>query len=259
MLCSKIISAINKIAPESFALEWDNVGLIIGNKNQQINKILIGLDLTDEIIEEAINLEADMIITHHPIFFKGIKKISESPESKRITKLIKSDICFYAAHTNLDIADYGTNFTLFNLLELEKMEGFEDLQYGFMGRIGYLKNETSLKNFAAVTKNKLSLESINFYGNENATIKKVALCSGSASSEKYFLLAKEKKCDVYLTGDIKYHDVFFAHDLNLNLIDVTHNASEKIFAPALKNKLEKYCQDTEIFCSCGKPQFFHII
>lgn len=258
MLCSQIISTMNKIVPENFALDWDNVGLIVGRRSQKINKILIGLDLTDEIIDEALTLGANMIITHHPILFTPMKKISDTAESNRIIKLIKNDICLYVAHTNLDIADYGTNFTLFNLLELEKMESFEDLQYGSMGRVGVLKNEMKLDTFTNFVKNKLKLEKINFYGNKDEFIKKVAICSGSASHVKYFLLAKEKCCNVYLTGDIKYHDVFTAHDLNLNLIDITHNASEKIFAPALKSQLEKYCS-IEILCANDKLNFFHIL
>ena len=228
MLCFEIIEILNKIAPESFALDWDNVGLLVGEKKCEIKKIIIGLDLTDEIINKAINLNADMIITHHPIFFRGIKKInSDEKENLRAMKLIKNNICFYAMHTNLDISDHGTNFCLCKKLELENISGLEDLNYGFMGRTGFLKNKLSL---------------------ENKIINKIGLCSGSGANKKYFLLAKEKKCDVYLTGDIKYHDFLLAHDLELNLIDITHYASEKIFMDELKNELEKYLDDVEIIC-----------
>jgi dinuclear metal center protein, YbgI/SA1388 family len=259
MLCSKIIDVLNKIAPESFALEWDNVGLLVGDKNNEINKIIIGLDLTNEIINQAIKSNVNMIITHHPIFFKGIKKITDSPESKRVIRLIKHNICHYAAHTNLDICQTGTNFALFNLLELENMQGLEDLKYGFMGRVGQLKNKMMLENFANFIKNKLGLEKINFYGDKNAMIKKVALCTGSASNYVYFLLAKKNNCDVYLTGDIKYHDALLALDLNLNLIDVTHHASEKIFAPVLKNEINKYLPNMQIICEKYNDDLFHVL
>ncbi len=258
MLCSKIISVMNQIAPEDFALDWDNVGLLVGSKNTDIHKIIIGLDLTDEIIDQAINSGANMIITHHPIFFGGVKKITDSSESQRIIKLIKNDICHFAAHTNLDISDFGTNVALFNRLELENMQGFEDLEYGYMGRVGQLKNEMSLQKFTQHVKNKLALEKINFYGKPDAIIKKVALCSGAASNKKYFALAKQKDCDVYLTGDIKYHDALLALDMNLNLVDITHFASEKIFAPMLKNKLQESL-DIEIICMQDERNLFNVL
>ena len=259
MLCSEIINIINKIASEEFALEWDNVGLIIGDANQKINKIIIGLDLTDNIINQAIDLKANMIITHHPIFFDKIKKINyDSKENQRVIKLIKNNICLYVAHTNLDIADHGTNFSLCKILELENINSFDDLNYGSMGRIGDLKNNLSLKDLALSLKNKLGLEKINFYGDKNKIIKKVALCTGSGSNKKYFLLAKKKLCDVYLTGDVKYHDILLAHDLDLNLIDVTHYASEKIFVSELKLELEKFI-DIDILCDNSKPDYFNII
>ena len=134
MFCFEVIEILNKIAPENFALEWDNVGLLVGEKKMEIKKIVIGLDLTDEIMDKAINLNANMIITHHPIFFRGIKKINDDDkESLRTMKLIKNNICFYAMHTNLDISDCGTNFCLCKKLELENINGLENLNYGFMG------------------------------------------------------------------------------------------------------------------------------
>ena len=249
MFCFEVIEILNKIAPENFALEWDNVGLLVGEKKMEIKKIVIGLDLTDEIMDKAINLNANMIITHHPIFFRGIKKINDDDkESLRTMKLIKNNICFYAMHTNLDISDYGTNFCLCKKLELENINGLENLNYGFMGRTGFLKKRLSLGDFVLFVKDKLGLEKVNFCGNKGGIINKVGLCSGSGANKKYFLLAKEKKCDVYLTGDVKYHDFLLAHDLELNLIDITHYASEKIFIDELKIELEKYLNDIEIIC-----------
>ena len=259
MLCSEIIKILNKIAPEKFALEWDNVGLLIGSKNKKINKIIIGLDLTDEIIDKAIDLNIDMIITHHPIFFAGIKKINDdNKESLRAIKLIKNGICLYVMHTNLDIAEHGTNFFLCKKLGLQDINGLEDLNYGFMGRTGFLKNNLSLVDLAVFIKTKLGLEKINFYGEKNKVINKVGLCTGSGANKKYFLLAKEKKCDVYLTGDIKYHDILLANDLELNLIDITHHASERIICEGLKSELAKYL-DIDIICDDNERNFIYSI
>jgi dinuclear metal center YbgI/SA1388 family protein len=185
-----------------------------------------------------------LIITHHPIFFKSINKLASdsSRETQRAIELIKNNICLYVAHTNLDIAPKGVNYALFNLLELnnDKVEYLSYDKNNLISRIGFLKQETILKEFACFAKKKLLLEKINFYGNANYKIKKVAVCSGSGAGHNYFVAAKEKNCDVYLTGDIKYHAALEAIDLNLNLIDITHWASERIFANVLADELMHY-------------------
>ena len=261
MLCEKIISVMNKLAPENSALDWDNVGLLVGDKNSDIKKIIIGLDLTDKIIDQAIKYKANMIITHHPIFFHGTKKITgDLGENRRVVRLIKNDICFYAAHTNLDMADnVGTNAVLADLLELDNIEALVELDNCAMGRVGYLKKTHTLEEFSVFVKNKLRLDKIFFYGDKKVEIKKIGLCTGSASGLKYFLLAKQKDCDVYLTGDIKYHDALLTLDLNLNLIDVTHYASERIFAPVLKNELKKILPELDIICSDDNFDLINII
>lgn len=123
--CQVIVDTLDKIAPKYLAENWDNVGLLIGSPAQAVSKILVALDVTESVVEQAISIDADMIIAHHPIFFKGIKNIrTDLPQGRLLARLIKNDIAVYAAHTNLDIADGGVNDILagrFNLSSVESI------------------------------------------------------------------------------------------------------------------------------------------
>ena len=240
MRCKEIINQMELLAPLNLALEWDNAGLLVGDSNMEVNTVLIALDVTDEVVEEAVNLKADLIISHHPIMYKPINKINnETPLGRRIIKLIENKICVYSSHTNLDIAEGGTNDALFNLLELENKEPFieYDNKNGSLGRTGTLKNSMTLSEFAKYAKLRLGLDNIRFFGDSEKLITKVGLSTGAASDRKMFKLAKEKNCEVYVTGDIRYHESQFALEMDLCLIDATHYASEVIVAENLKNYL----------------------
>lgn len=238
--CEEIIKHMESIAPSSLALDWDNVGLIVGDSAASVSTILIALDITDEVIEEAIKIKAELIITHHPMIFKSINKINnETPVGRRILKLISNGICVYSSHTNLDIADGGTNDTLFKLLNLQSKEHFLECntENYSLGKVGTLKNNMTLKEFSSYVKSQLKLTSIRFSGDSEEIITKVALCTGAASSYEMFKKAKEKGCDVFITGDIKYHDAQLALEMGLCLVDATHYASEVIVNNELKNNL----------------------
>lgn len=126
-ICNDVIRLLDGFAPEKLAEEWDNVGLLIGNGMQEINRIMVCLDITPEVIEEAVSSKTDMIISHHPLIFKGMKRInSSSLAGKAIYRLIQNNISVYAAHTNLDVAKEGVNFCLANQLELN---GLTSLKY----------------------------------------------------------------------------------------------------------------------------------
>jgi dinuclear metal center YbgI/SA1388 family protein len=121
-----IIGAINRIAPENLAEDWDNVGLQVGSRQQLINRILLTLDVTESVVTEAVNRKADLILAHHPFIFNGLKTLATDHEKGRnIEKLIKNDISVYVAHTNLDKAEFGLNQYLADLLGLENITTLE--------------------------------------------------------------------------------------------------------------------------------------
>ncbi len=123
----KIIKVMNEIAPEYLAENWDNVGFLIGNEDSEVDRVLIALEVTEAVVDEAIHNNIDLIICHHPLLFKPMKKITDNdPIGKMVRKLIKNDVSLYAAHTNLDIADGGTNDFIAELLELNMIKGLQN-------------------------------------------------------------------------------------------------------------------------------------
>jgi dinuclear metal center YbgI/SA1388 family protein len=124
--CKDVINFLEELAPPYLSEDWDNVGLMMGSKSKKIEKVLICLDITKSVVQEAISIKADMIISHHPFLFKGIKRIiPEDPKGELIYSLIKEDICVYSAHTNLDFAENGLNYTLAKSLGLKNLKNLK--------------------------------------------------------------------------------------------------------------------------------------
>lgn len=245
--CSDIISCIEKYAPASLAEEWDNVGLMVGDCDSEISKVLVALDINDEVIDEAINIGAEMIITHHPLIFKAIKSVSSyTPLGKRIIKLIKNNIAVYSAHTNLDISNGGTNSTLAEMLGLINISNLlnTDIDTG-LGKIGLLPEEMTFFEFAEKVRDILGAKHITISGDINTPIKKVGICTGSGADMEYMQAAKESNCDVYITGDVGYHDAQIANDLGICIVDGTHYLTEvpvvSVLCKYLSDKVDIEC------------------
>ena len=224
--------------PTDYAYSWDNVGLQVGTLKKEINNILISLDLTEEVIIDAINDKCELILVHHPLIFSPLKTIiTDTFKGKALELLIKNDIALYVAHTNFDIAKEGMNDILSNILNFEGIEVLESLPNNpeeGLGRTGYIK-ETSMKEYIATVKIQLNVSSARFIGDLNATVKKVAIVGGSGSSA--INSAIEKNVDLFISGDIGYHHALDALAMGLNILDVGHNI-ENLFAPKLKETLK---------------------
>lgn len=239
---NSIIKMMEKIAPVMLAENWDNVGLMVGEKNSEAERVLVALDGIDGVIEEAIDKNCQMIITHHPLIFKPIKNItSESALGRRIIKLIKNNIALYSAHTNLDIADGGTNDVLANMLGLKNVENlcppvFENMG---LGKTGVLDKEVSFGKFIDDVKIALNLDNVVVCGDKNKIIKKVGVGTGACSDYEYLKRAKDCGCDAYVTGDVGYHDAQNAFDLDICLIDAGHYGTEVIVVEEIIKRLEE--------------------
>lgn len=223
-----IYNFIDSIAPFNTAEEWDNAGLLVGDKNKKVNKILFALDCTEDVINQAVYCRADLIVTHHPIIFKPI---SEVTADSLVYKLIKNDLSIICAHTNYDKAIDGVNDILCNTVELENITKIENTCLN----IGELKTEMNSKEFAQFIKSKLN--GVVRYNSIEKTIKKVSVCSGSGSD--YLSLAKELNCDALLTGDGSHHDFLDANEMGISLICAGHFETEIIAVEPLKKKIEK--------------------
>lgn len=252
---AEVMRIMEDIAPKRLSESWDNPGLLIGNPQNEVNKILVALDANDRVIEKAAALKAELIVTHHPIIFKPLKKIrSDLPDGKKIFNLIKHNISVFSAHTNLDSAAGGVNDVLAKKLELKNIEPFivnENEEIG-LGRIGKLETEISIEKFAETVKNKLNLPHLKLVKSENNhLVKKIAVCGGSGA--EFISKASFMGADAYVTGDVKYHEGEFAKSLNIHVIDAGHFATEypivKELANILKstflNKGTEIVEDTE--------------
>lgn len=244
MKAKDIIKAMNKWANPMLIDKWDNTGFQIGNEDKEVDKILIALDLDKKVLEKAINEKFHMIITHHPLIFKPLNSITTNTNhEKLIFNLIKNDIVVYNAHSNLDLADGGVNDVLGNLLGLRNLEilceisleGNLDKNHGY-GRIGELE-EIPLIEYLGIIKEKLDTSNLIVYGDIDRKINKVALCGGSGSD--FIVDAYNKGAEIYITGDIKYHDAQLGVDLGLTIVDPGHYHTEKVILPSIKDYLEK--------------------
>ena len=255
-----VCDAMNRIAPKHLAEDWDNPGLLVGNPNNEVNKILLCLDISDEIIAHAIEHNAQMIVTHHPMIFHAIKNVrTDLPLGRKICKLMKYDISVFAAHTNLDSAIGGVNDVLAEKIGLIDVKMFDDEPS--LGRIGYLKDEMSAQDFAQHVKKSLNAEYIRLVNAGDFKIKKVGICGGAGS--EFISKAKFLGADAFVTGDVKYHEAQSAFDNKIHVIDAGHFATEFPIVHALANKLktefERLNIDIEIIEDTDSKDFFNVI
>lgn len=248
-----VMDLMESIAPKELTESWDNVGLMIGEREQEVKKILVALDCTSEVIDEALDVGADMIVTHHPfILFQKIKSIKKGDVlGGKIYKLIQNNISVFSAHTNLDCADGGINDILAELFELKNVEKLDE-ESG-LGRIGELENSMKFEGFANVIESKLNTKGLlRLMGDKDKEIKRVAVCGGSGAS--FVSMACGKGADAYITGDIKFHEAQDGIDMGMCIADATHYSTEVVVVPVLADRLRSL--EAEVVVSCVDGQVF---
>jgi dinuclear metal center YbgI/SA1388 family protein len=228
---------IQKNHPEETAFDWDHVGLQVGSLNQKITKIMITLDVTKAVVDQAIKENANFILSHHPLLFNSLQTINlDASKGQLIQKLINHKITVYSAHTNYDISPTGINQVLSDLLGLENSMILEDDLIRPMGRIGTLKTPLELKDFIKLVKETFNLPYALLIGETDRLIQKVAVSGGSGSH--HYMAAKKKHADIYLTGDITYHTALEMKEVGILGLDIGHFV-ESLFKNALKSELEE--------------------
>lgn len=242
---------MDELAPKHLKEEWDNVGLLVGFGETQIMGVLISLDITDEVIDEAKDKGVNIIVSHHPLIFRGLKAVNDKTILGSIVyKLISSNIAALCYHTNLDAADGGVNDVLAQSLELKGVKGFHMAQTAkdnyYLGRIGELSEEYSAKGLALYVKNKLGCEKVSFCDGGNS-IKTVAVISGSGGD--YIDDAINAGADAMITGDLKYHQCLDYKNMGFTLIDAGHFNTENIIVPVLAEKIKAKFSDIPVYTS----------
>lgn len=230
VLFSEIIDHIHSWAPPETAAAWDNVGLQIGKKSNKIKSILLSLDLDLTTLNHLKKNHYDLIITHHPLFFKTIKHLDFDTDLGRcVSHLITNKQNLFSAHTNLDVAKNGVNDCLVKLYGLNPLKGkaFED---GF-GKIITLAKETSINEFKKIIPAKL------VGSKTKTTIKKVAFLAGSGSS--FTSQLKESNVDLFITGELGYHHEISLEFDNIAALVLGHKESEVCVLPEVKKYLVK--------------------
>ena len=253
MKVSGLIRHIDTFAPFSLSEEWDNTGLLVGNYEDEIKRIGVCLDVVSEAVIEAEELGCNVIVAHHPLIFHPVKSITDQTEQGRtILEAVRRNISIIAAHTNWDKAKGGVNDTLAVLLRLKNTEAL-----GTFGVWGVLSPRMKLKNFAEYVKSSWNLSRLDIYTkNRPASVSRVALCGGSGG--EFWQSAKSVGADVYITADMKYHEISDAVNDGMTIALCNHGEMERASVSQLAVKLEGCGIETVMIDVKALPQILRV-
>lgn len=252
MRCSDVIAKLEELAPLKLACDWDNPGLMVGMREDEVSKILLALDCTDEVIDYAIAIGADMIVTHHPMIFGKLRKINgDDFISRKVIRLLRAGICCYAMHTNFDSAPGCMGDLAGMVLGLKNMEVLEymgdvkegdslltdgERAYG-IGCIGDFEKPMSLTEAAELVKEGFGLDHVVVFGDVESgkLLKRAAICPGAGGSVINEAIAKG--AEVYISGDMTHHNALDSVDQGMMIIDAGHYGVEHIFMEFMREYL----------------------
>ena len=236
---NEITEFLTAFAPLEFAENYDNVGLLVGDSNKEVNKIMICLDVDEEVLIDAQDKKCELIISHHPLIFKPLKKlVTSDPTSRTIIGLIKNDISLISMHTNFDSVKLGLcDLFLDKIAKTKNRIALEGDENNGLGRIAELEGKAKLADLISVVKKEYKLNSLRYIGDKDKEITKIAVCNGGGAD--FIFSAKEMGAQLYISGDIKYHHARFAYENDIALMEVPHYNAEIIFCEYMKELLEK--------------------
>lgn len=243
-------STLYNWAPSGLAASWDNVGLLVGAPDREVKKILTTLDITESVVDEAVQTGADLIVAHHPVMnctWHPVQTLRTDDRQGRIlTGLVENHISAICMHTNLDIADGGVNDALMATLGAEVTGGLEpagtaaDGRTLTCGRVGKLPNPMTMAEFLPYVAGRLHANGLR-YVDGGLPVERIAVCGGSGGN--MLELAAAKGCDTFVTADVKYNRFLAAKELGINLIDADHFCTENVVIPVLQEKLQRQFPD----------------
>lgn len=226
-----LVDTLEDLAPPALAEDWDNVGLLLGDRGDRVERVMTCLTLTPDVAEDAIEASVDLVVTHHPVLFRAVKRIvGDDAEGRMLLDLIRAGVAVYCPHTGYDSAGGGINAQLAKRLGLRNVqpirpcEAAADAAIG-AGRHGHLENEIGLATFVSTVADVLDLEHLQFVGNDADRVRHVAVACGAAG--EFLDDAIRLGCDVFITGETRFHTCLQARTSGTGLILVGHYASER--------------------------------
>lgn len=248
-----IYNVLNALAPVRYQMDFDNSGFLVGDREQKVKTVLTTLDITDAVIEEAVSLKADLIVSHHPLLFHPLRNVlADDLTGRKVLALARNGISAICMHTNLDIADGGVNDALMHALNAEvtgflEPSGTDDRGNPLgCGRVGVLLEAMPLDAFLGYLTNCLHVSGLR-YCDGGKPVHKIAVCGGSGGS--MLELAYDAECDTFVTADIKYDRFLAAKELGVNLIDADHFCTENVVVPVIAQSIRDAFPDIEVHIS----------
>jgi dinuclear metal center YbgI/SA1388 family protein len=250
MTVNEILKFLSDYAPAELAEDWDNTGLLIGQRDDVVSSIMTCLTLTPDVAEEAVSKGASLVVTHHPILFRAVQRLTdETSEGRMLLSLIRAGVAVYSPHTSYDSAYEGVNRQLAESLNLTDVrplrvaEGGGDSENADQpdaadepvgsGRFGDLPSAVSLAEFVEQVKQALGVNHTWFVGDSSATIRRVGIACGAAA--EFMGDAAREGCDVLLTGEARFHACLEARTRGIALVLPGHYPTER---PAMENLAE---------------------
>ena len=222
MRVKDITAAIEQFAPLSIQEGWDNSGLCIGAPEDEVHGVLVGFDCTPELVDEAVARGCDMVVTHHPLIFRGLKRIQGGePVADAVIKAVRAGVAVYAAHTTADKVIAGVSGAMARRLGLRDIALMEDEGGYGLGAVGTLPHPMTGEEAIAYVKEKFGLAAVRV-SKPVACVEKVAMCGGSGASE--IDAARATGAQLYISGDISYHHFFTPE--GFMVMDIGHFESE---------------------------------
>ncbi len=238
-----LVEFMEQWAPLSYAESYDNPGLLLGHMDKSVETVMVAVDASENVIQQAVQQQADCLITHHPLIFHPLKKLTDEERTgKRLLALAEHGIALYSAHTNLDTAPGGNNDYAAGLLGLEQVKAVARPGEQACLRIGQLPEALLLEELGTLVKKQFSLSYLRLIGEAQQEVRRVAICTGSGMD--FMSLALQEGADVLITGDIGYHDAEQAKADGLALIDASHFGTDRLSVTWTAETLRKWAQET---------------
>ena len=247
MILQDVLSALDTISPLRYAESWDNVGLLTGDPAASVERILLTIDLTHAVLDEAVARRAELVVAYHPALFEAIKRVRHDSV---LYRAIRADIAVWSPHTALDVAPGGTNDLLADALGLTErvpLRFLASADGGGIGRIGVLPTAPTRAELINHLKRELGVEAVLVAGPLEGVVTRAAVCAGAGRGLLDDAIAQ--KADLYLTGELPHHDALKAAAAGLTVVCVLHSNSERAALGRLKARIEATAPGIEVLLS----------